>query len=101
MNWISTKEIGEFDDLFNCAQSLGLNEVWIYGYTEDGHPVSHYNDQWENISDAAWRHGFLRKWRKPIQQTWRCSLPDPCACDPACWPTDYYPDASQYGPVEE
>ena len=39
MTWINTKEITEFDDLFGHAKNLGLNGVWVYGYTDHGIPV--------------------------------------------------------------
>lgn len=64
MTWINTKEIGEFDLLLGHAQNLGLYGIWIY--SGDGH----HNDQWENISYAAWKHGFLRRWVQDVTITW-------------------------------
>lgn len=84
MTWIKTSEISEFDDLFGHAKNLGLNAVWIYGFlNSDGTPASHYNDQFENISYAAFGDGFLRQKQRQYRIEWRCYLQDPCEnCDP-------------------
>jgi len=103
MTWINTKEIEEFDVLFGHAQNLGLIAVWIYGAWDDTtppQPVPHYNDQWENISYAAWKHGFLRRWVQDVTITWRCSLPN-CSCNPSCFPNDYYISNVSYGTIQE
>ncbi len=63
MTWINTDEITEFDNLYGHAKNLGLNAVWIYGSwnnVQPPAPVTNYNDQWYNISYAAWHQGFLR-----------------------------------------
>lgn len=92
MTWINTKEITEFDNLFGHAKNLGLNEVWIYGYIDEGQPVPHYNDEWENISYAAWQEGFLRLFRRKYYYYYHCLEPDPCNnCDnpEALWVLDH------------
>lgn len=91
MSWINTSEISEFYNLFGHASNLRLNGIWIYGFLQDnGQPTPHYNDQWENISNAAWYSGFLLKFVQDLKITWKCTLQDPCDCDPSD------PDAGWY-----
>ena len=78
MTWIYTFEITEFDNLFGHAKNLGLNGVWVYGYTDNGVPVAHYDEEWGNISYAAWNQGFLRQFRRKYYYTYHCLEPDPC-----------------------
>lgn len=89
MTWINTKELSEFLDLFGHAKNLGLNSVWIYGFVEcdeNGNnciPVPHHNDQWDNISNAAFYNGYLRRFVQDYRIEWRCDSLNPCQdCDP-------------------
>ena len=88
MSWINTSEISEFGYLFGHAANLGLNGIWIYGYLqENGQPTPHYNDQWFNISHAAFYSGFLRKFEGYYCIEWHCDYG--CECDPDN-PDDWY-----------
>ncbi len=94
MSWINTYEISEFGALFGHAANLQLNGIWIYGLD------SHQSDQWANISQAAFLSGYLRKFEQYLKIIWRCTLQDPCDCDPSdpdagwyvyqIWPTGAY-----------
>jgi len=57
-----------------------LAAIWVYRATDQGVPVPHYNDKFEEISTAAFNHGFLRKFVQPVIIEWRCELG--CDCDP-------------------
>ncbi len=70
MTWINSTEISEFDDLFGHAQNLGLSGVWIY--TGDGHAT----DEFENISAAAYNHGFLRRFYRQWKNIYQCIAPE-------------------------
>lgn len=90
MSWINTSEISEFYNLFGHAANLGLNGVWIYGYMyeedEIYYPNPHYNDQWENISNAAFYSGFLRKFEQYFCIEWHCNYGCDCdRSDPDVW----------------
>jgi hypothetical protein len=85
MTWINTFEITEFSTLFGHAANLGINKVFVYGAgdPDNNHgagPVPHWNDQWENISYAAWLGGYLRRFEVYLDIYWKCS--GGCDCDP-------------------
>ena len=82
MTWINTSEISEFDVLFGHAQNLGLNTVWIYSLD------SHQYDQFEYISNAAYYHGFLRRFLRKWREKYRCNCRNGCKTIPpgeGCW----------------
>ncbi|NWF88681.1 MAG: hypothetical protein HXY50_04370, partial [Ignavibacteriaceae bacterium] len=46
--------------------------------------------EFEKIGNAAWYSGWLKKFVQDIKITWRCTLQNPCDCDPSD------PDAGWY-----
>lgn len=94
--WVGAhKDLSEYDLLLGHAQNLNLDGVWLYqsqDITDD------YDDN--NVSEfsySAWRHGFLRKWVQDVKLTWRCTITNPCGCDPICFPEHYYLYSIEYG----
>ena len=83
MSWINSYEVTEFDELFNEAEKLGFSEVWIYTLDD------HHFDQFGNISEAAFRHGFLDRYMRKYYQVYRCIFKAGCssfsAGDTKCW----------------
>ena len=100
MTWVGAHEDNsEYDQLLGHAQNLNLEAVWLYqsqDITDD-----YNNDNVTAFCEAAWRHGFLRKWVQDVVFVWRCNLPDPCGCNPACWPQNYVLDETNYGLTQE
>ncbi len=88
MTWINTKEGDEFNDLFQKANELQINAVWVYGFTENnGIPVPHFNDHFPEISSAAYQHGFLKKYIRKVYDVYRCDCSGGCNSLPpdSCW----------------
>lgn len=73
-----------------------MNSVWFYAGAPDGVPGNI-----PDFSNEAWKNGWLRKFVQDVVFTWRCVLPDPCDCNPACFPNDYYLDNISYGTIIE
>ncbi|MDP4196337.1 MAG: hypothetical protein Q8940_14870 [Bacteroidota bacterium] len=73
--WIKTIEVSEFFDLFAHAKKLGLDQIWVYNYMEEdknGNPVSCYrSDQYEAISQAAYKNGFLKQYLKEMKAVYK------------------------------
>lgn len=85
-NWIHTDhDKNEFSQLIGHANNLGINSLWFFIGDAGGHPANA-----PSFSYAAWRSGWLRKFEQYFRIEWRCTLQDPCDCDP----TD--PDAGWY-----
>lgn len=106
MTWIKTSEVTEFENLFEQAKYLGINSVWIYGFLENsGQPVDHYNDQFENISFAAFNYGFLKMKQRQFKIEWFCDNIDPCnSCDPSndnMWRIEKITPTSTYRVIEK
>lgn len=72
MTWINSYESNEFDDLFDEAMELGLNEVWIYTLDKPD------SSQFENICNAAYKYGFLRRFLKKYLYTYKCICKKGC-----------------------
>ncbi len=83
MTWINSYEVTEFDELFNEAEQLGLSEIWIYTLDD------HHFDEFANISEAAFRHGFLDRYIRKYNQVYKCVCKAGCGSfssgDMKCW----------------
>jgi hypothetical protein len=84
MTWISTsRDAGEYTNLFGKAKSLNLNAVWIYAL------YSNANQHYYEISRAAWNADYLRRFERKYWDVYYCYEPDPCInCE--------HPDAHWY-----
>jgi hypothetical protein len=83
MTWINSNENNEFNDLFEEAKKLGLDEVWIY--TLDGH----HSDEFGNISEAACYNGFLKRFMRKYIEVYKCTCLNGCSEfnpeNKSCW----------------
>jgi hypothetical protein len=93
MTWINSYEVDEFDRLFKQAKKLKLDAVWIYTLDK------HQTDQFQGISDAAFRHGFLRKFNRKWRDIYKCKCPDGCygfSPNNKCWVYERSEDTNQF-----
>ncbi len=83
MTWINSYEVTEFDELFSEAEKLGLSEVWIYTLDD------HHFDEFGNISEAAFNHGFLDRYMRKYYRIYRCICKEGCSSfspgESECW----------------
>ncbi len=60
--WINTYEISEYENHFRNAQKLNLRNIWVYGFMSNATtPAPHHSDKFPEISEAAFKSGFLKK----------------------------------------
>jgi hypothetical protein len=86
-NWLSLDkdhDDGQYSALIGHANNLGINNLWVYSY---GSGNSSYITEFCN---AAWNNAWLRKFEQYYKIIWRCTLQDPCDCNPSD------PDAGWY-----
>lgn len=95
-NWIHTNtDLYEFSQLIGHANNLGINSLWFFIADDGGHPANV-----PSFCYSAWQNGWLRKFEQYFRIEWRCTLQDPCDCDPSdpdagwyiyqIWPTGAY-----------
>lgn len=78
-----------FSDLFDKADYLGINSLWLYanGISTESRIF--------NFCKSSFYSEWLRAFARDVEIIYRCSYPDPCDCDPD-EPDGWYVDEINY-----
>jgi len=79
MNWVGAhKDLTEYPGLLGHSHNLQLPGIWLYQLGDI------WNDESNILSFcySAWAEGYLRRFDRKYVYEYRCTLPNPCDCDP-------------------